>query len=217
MTDVVRRPGGETARTRKAALDATLAELAASGYGGLSVEAVAQRAGVHKTTLYRRWGSKEHLVVDAVQTFAADSVTAPDTGSIDEDLRLWARSILDTITAPDSGAVIKAIVGGAMEAEEVDKLLERFYTTRLAGIVPVVERAIESGQLPAGTDASEVIRQVSAPLYYRLLLTTEPLTPEVAELAARAALAAARAGVFVRRAPRTPRIARKVGRTRKKS
>ena len=192
------RPGGETARTRKAALDATLAELAVTGYGGLSVDAVALRAGVHKTTLYRRWGSKEHLVVDAVRTFAADSVIAPDTGTVDEDLRLWARSILETITAADSGAVIKAIVGGAIEAVEVRNLLADFYTTRLTAIVPVVERGIERGQLPDATDASEVIRQVSAPLYYRLLLTTEPLTPDTADLAAKAAVAAARAGVFVR-------------------
>jgi AcrR family transcriptional regulator len=192
-----KRPGGETARTRKAALDATLAELTASGYGGLSIDAVALRAGVHKTTLYRRWGSKQHLVVDAVRTFAAESVMAPDTGTVDEDLRLWARSILETITDTDSGAVVKVIVSGAMESVEVRDLLADFYATRLAAIVPVVDRAIQRGQLPDGTDAREVVRQVSAPLYYRLLLTTEPLTPEIADLAAEAALAAARAGVFL--------------------
>ena len=66
-----RRPGGRTARTRRAVLEATVAELAAHGYGALTVERVATRAGVHKTTLYRRWGGKQGLVAEAVEGFAA--------------------------------------------------------------------------------------------------------------------------------------------------
>src|SRR5687768_13717083 len=61
-----RRPGGRAARVRAAAIAATLAELAESGYTALSLERVAQRAGVHKTTLYRRWGSREELVLEAM-------------------------------------------------------------------------------------------------------------------------------------------------------
>src|SRR5215204_6185585 len=158
------RPGGRTARTRAAVLEATVAVLAARGYETLTVERVASRAGVHKTTLYRRWGGKVGLVIDAVETFAARQVQLPDTGSVDEDLRRWAHSILATLTGRESGAV---------------------------------ERAVERGQLPPGTDAAEVIKQLGAPLYYRLFVIEEPLTAEAADLAAAAAVAAARAGVFV--------------------
>jgi AcrR family transcriptional regulator len=192
------RPGGRTARTRTAVLDATVAELAAHGYGALTVEQVANRAGVHRTTLYRRWGGKQGLVADAVETFAAAEVELPDTGSVDQDLRRWARSILATLTARDSGAVVRALFAGAGERSELHDLRRRFYRTRSALVVPIVERAVERGQLPAGTDATEVIKQVGAPLYYQLLVIEEPLTVAAADLAAAAALAAARAGVFVR-------------------
>ena len=199
MPDAARaRPGGRTARIRASALDATLAELADRGYLALTVEGVAARAGVHKATLYRRWGGKEQLVLDAVEAFAAASVPeVPDTGSVDDDLRLWARSIVATITARDSGAVVRAL-SRAGDAPQVRDLQRRYYLTRLARVVPIVERAVRRGQLPAGTDATEVIKHVGAPLYYRLLVIAEPVTVDAADLAAAATTAAARAGVFVR-------------------
>jgi AcrR family transcriptional regulator len=191
------RPGGRTARTRAAVLDATVAELAAHGYEALTVERVAARAGVHKTTLYRRWGGKQGLLADAVETFGAAAVEVPDTGSVDEDLRRWARSIVAMLTARDSGAVVRALFSTG-ETPETRDLRRRFYRTRAALVVPIVERAVDRGELPAGTDAAEVIKQVGAPLYYRFLVIAEPLTTGAADLAAAAALAAARAGVFVR-------------------
>jgi AcrR family transcriptional regulator len=193
------RPGGRTARTRARVLDATIAELADRGYGALTVEGVAARAGVHKATLYRRWGGREQLVVDAVEAFAAASVPAvPDTGSVDQDLRLWAHSIVATITARDSGAIVRAL-SSAGDAPQVRDLQRRYYRTRLTQVLPIVERAVERGQLPTDTDAAEVIKHVGAPLYYRLLVIAEPVTVDAADLAAAAAVAAARAGVFVRR------------------
>jgi AcrR family transcriptional regulator len=189
------RPGGRTARTRAAVLDATVAELAARGYEALTVEQVAARAGAHKTTLYRRWGGKRGLVADAVEAFAAGAVEVPDTGSVDEDLRRWARSIVAMLTARDSGVVVRALLGTG-DTPETRDLRRRFYRTRSALVEPIVERAVERGELPPGTDAAEVIKQVGAPLYYRFLVIEEPLSPAAADLAAAAALAAARAGVF---------------------
>jgi AcrR family transcriptional regulator len=178
-------------------LDATVAELAAHGYEALTVEQVAARAGVHKTTLYRRWGGKRGLVADAVEAFAAGAVDVPDTGSVDEDMARWARSLVAMLTARDSGAVVRALFSTG-ETPETRDLRRRFYRTRSALVVPIVERAVRRGELPPGTDAAEVIRQVGAPLYSRFLVIAEPLTPAAADLAAGAALAAARAGVFVR-------------------
>jgi AcrR family transcriptional regulator len=199
MADTARvRPGGRTARTRAAVLDATVAELAEHGYAALTVETVAARSGVNKTTVYRRWGGKDGLLVDAVEVFGAGQVEVPDTGRVDDDLRLWARSIVTTLTAPTSGAVIRAVFNSAGDSPAVRHLRPRFWVTRSALVLPMVERAIERGQLPAGTDALEVIRHVGAPLYYRLLVLAEPPTVEAADLAAAVTLAAARAGVFVR-------------------
>ncbi|MFI0777237.1 TetR/AcrR family transcriptional regulator [Streptomyces sp. NPDC021212] len=84
------RPGGRTARTRAAVRDAVLTGLAEHGYPGRTVEYVAERSGVHKTTVYRRWGSVEGLVADALRLAGEDSWTAPDTGILDGDLRALA-------------------------------------------------------------------------------------------------------------------------------
>jgi AcrR family transcriptional regulator len=194
------RPGGRTARTRAAVLDATVAELVARGYAALTVERVANRAGVHKTTLYRRWGGKQGLVAEAVEAFAAAAVEVPDTGQVDEDLRRWARSIVAMLTDRDTGAVVRALFSTG-ETPEIRDLRRRFYRTRAALVKPIVERAVARGQVPAGTDAAEVIRQVGAPLYYRFLVIAEPLTTADADRAAAAALAAARAGVLARGRP----------------
>jgi AcrR family transcriptional regulator len=191
------RPGGRTARVRSAVLDATVAELIEHGYGGLTVDGVAARAGVNKTTLYRRWGGRDSLIVDAVETFAAAQAKVPDSGDIDEDLRLWARSILATLTGPVSGALVRAVFGGAGDSPQVRDLRHRFWLTRSTLVTPIVQRAVERGQLPAGTVPEEVIKHVGAPLYYRLLVLAEPLTPAAADLAAAVTAAAAHAGVFV--------------------
>jgi AcrR family transcriptional regulator len=193
----VARPGGRTARIRTAVLDATVAELVDRGFAGLTVEAVSFRAGVNKTTIYRRWGGREGLIVDAVETFAATQVDLPDTGTVEEDLRLWARSVLKTLTGPVSGALVRAIFSAAGDSPEMRELRHRFWLTRAALVRPLIERAIRRGQLPAGTDADEVIRHVGAPLYYRLLVLAEPLSGKAADLAAAVATIAAKAGVFV--------------------
>ena len=191
------RPGGRTARTRATVLDATVAELVEHGYGALKVDGVAARAGVNKTTIYRRWGGKDSLIVDAIENFAAAQADVPDSGDIDEDLQLWARSILATLTGPVSGALVRAIFGGAGDSPQVRDLRHRFWLIRSTLVRPMVERAVERGELPAGTLAEEVIKHVGAPLYYRLLVLDEPLTPDAARLAAAATAAAAHAGVFV--------------------
>jgi AcrR family transcriptional regulator len=178
-------------------LDATVAELVEHGFAGLTVEAVAKRAGVNKTTIYRRWGGRAGLIVDAVETFAAAQVDLPDTGTIEEDLRLWARSVLKTLTGPTSGALVRAVFSGAGDSSVVRELRHRFWLTRAALVRPMIDQAVRRGQLPIGTDADEVIRHVGAPLYYRLLVLAQPLSGEAADLAAAVATTAAKAGVFV--------------------
>jgi AcrR family transcriptional regulator len=197
VDSAVARPGGRTARVRTAVLDATVAELVEHGFAGLTVEAVSRRADVNKTTIYRRWGGREGLIVDAVETFAAAQVDLPDTGTIEEDLRLWARSVLKTLTGPISGALVRAVFSGAGDSSEVRELRHRFWLRRAALVRPLIDQAVRRGQLPIGTDADEVIRHVGAPLYYRLLVLAEPLSGEAADLAAAVATTAAKAGVFV--------------------
>ena len=190
------RPGGRTARTRAAVLDATLAELVDRGYEGMSVETVAGRAGVHKTTVYRRWGSKERLVAEALETAAESRIGAPETGYVEGDLRVLARAIQATLSGREGVAAVHALVSGARVSPEVGRIARRFWATRMAQVGPIVERAVERGQLRRGTRTAEVIEHLAAPLYYRLLVRGEPPTEADADLDAAVVLAAARAGVF---------------------
>src|SRR5690242_17540761 len=81
-----RRPGGRTARIRAQVLDAVLAELGEHGYDGLTMDAVAARADVHRTTVYRRWGDVGGLLADVLDAAGDDDWQPPDTGSLEADL-----------------------------------------------------------------------------------------------------------------------------------
>jgi AcrR family transcriptional regulator len=199
------RPGGRTARTRAAVLRATVAELATAGYDQLSLDAVAGRAGVHKTTVYRRWGDRERLVADALKALAAGRIQIPDTGDVDVDLHLLAGSVVETLASPEGAATVRAMVAGAQRSQIVHGIVTTFWAERTEQAGAIVRRAVERGQLPAGTSPAAVIRQLGAPLYHQLLVTLEPLDSGSAERAAAAAVAAARAGVFVQTAPGTDR------------
>ena len=86
-----RRPGGRTARNRAAIFQATLTELARHGYADLSFEAIAAQAGVHKSTLYRRWRTRDRLVAAAFMDISQRRVDVADTGDIDRDAQALAR------------------------------------------------------------------------------------------------------------------------------
>lgn len=190
------RPGGRTARTTQAVFAATLAELAARPYADISIETIAARAGVHKTTVYRRWRAKPDLVVDALSNAADARIEVPDTGSVESDLRALSRAVQATLSSPEGAATTKALCAAGLTSPEIAGVLARFWRIRLGAISTIVERAIERGELPEDTDAAATFEAVSAPLYYRLLVTGAPLTVQDADRNAAAALVAARAGVF---------------------
>jgi AcrR family transcriptional regulator len=191
------RPGGRTERTRRAALDATLELLGERGYSALTVEAVAERSGVHKTTLYRRWESAEGLVASALLMGTEQEWSAPDTGSLEGDLRAVNLELVHYFTAPAERELPTASISAAFLSPRAADALRAFYVDRHARSAAIVERAVARGEVPAGTDAVEVVRVASSPVFYRLFVSREDLTPRDAGIAAAAAAAAARAGVFV--------------------
>ncbi|MFH9178755.1 TetR/AcrR family transcriptional regulator [Streptomyces albogriseolus] len=193
------RPGGRTARVRAAVLRAAGDVLAEQGFAHLDLADVARRAEVGKTTVYRRWGTVTGLVADLLADMAEQSLPRAETGSLLGDLTANARLVRRTLADPRQGALFKAVIAAAACDTRTAEALHRFYEVRVAEWAPCVEQAVERGEAPEGTDALEVIRAVSAPLYYRLLTTGAPLDEETADRAARAAAAAARAGVFVAR------------------
>ncbi|WP_206325661.1 MULTISPECIES: TetR/AcrR family transcriptional regulator [unclassified Streptomyces] len=191
-----RRPGGRTARTRAAVRDAVLTGLAEHGYPSLTVEYLAEHSGVHKTTLYRRWGSVEGMVADALDLAGEDEWTPPDTGSLAGDLRALAHEVVEGFRDPADAAAPTAFVGAAFQSPRAADALRAFYGERFRRCETVVTRAVDRGEAPVGTDAGAVVRAVSAPLFLRLFVTREAVDERLADQAADAALAAVTAGVF---------------------
>jgi AcrR family transcriptional regulator len=190
------RPGGRTARTRAAVLAAVVAELTEHGYPGASVERVALRAGIAKSTIYRRWGGLSGLLADVMAGYAAREIPVPDEGDLGADLQAAARAVVAALSDPAIGAAFASIVAAAATDPGARGMLLRFIGARAGVMSVIVRRAVSRGELPAGTDAAEAIQTVTAQLYYRLFIVGEPLTEAVADRAAAIAAAAARAGAF---------------------
>lgn len=112
------RPGGRTARTRTAVLAATRAELTDTGLARMTVEKVAARAGVAKTTVYARWRDISGLIVDLLSELTVRTVPVPDTGSLEEDLRQLARSLLELFRSTEDLVMFEAIFATALHDRE---------------------------------------------------------------------------------------------------
>ncbi|MCG7525584.1 TetR/AcrR family transcriptional regulator [Streptomyces sp. OfavH-34-F] len=192
------RPGGRTARVREAVLRAAGDALAEHGFDRLDLADVARRAEVGKTTVYRRWSSPTGLIADLLDDMAEQSTPRARTGSLDGDLRANARLVLTTLTDPRQGALFRSVIAAATCDPRTAQALHRFYAIRVEEWAGCVTDAVERGELPAGTDPHEVVRAVSAPLYYRLLASGDPLDEAAADRAATATVLAAKAGAYVR-------------------
>lgn len=195
-TPAAARPGGRTARNTEAVFAATIDELTERSYAEACIESIAARAGVHKTTVYRRWGTKAELVTQALTATAGTMIEVPDTGSAGSDLRALARSVQAVLSSPRGAAATRTLLAGAATAPEIRQLMQQFWAARLSAISVIADRATARGEIPEGTGAAPLMHAMAAPLYYKLLVTGEPLTRRDADLAAAAALAAAQAGVF---------------------
>ncbi|WP_392672488.1 TetR/AcrR family transcriptional regulator [Streptomyces sp. LN785] len=192
------RPGGRTARVRESVLRAAGDALAEHGFDGLDLADVARRAEVGKTTVYRRWSTPTGLIADLLDDMAEQSSPRTDTGSLIDDLRANARLVVKTLSDPRQGPLFRSVIAAAACDARTAESLHRFYAIRIAEWAGCVTQALERGELPEGTDPGEVVRAVSAPLYYRLLISGDPLDTAAADRAAEAAAAAARAGAYVR-------------------
>ena len=196
MTSTPQRPGGRSARVREAVLAATAAELSERGFAAMTIEDIAARSGVHKTTIYRRWSTLSQLVADAAVEISANTVPIPDTGSIESDLREMARSIVALVTSESGGALVAALFSDAVRTPEVARLKREFYSARYELADIVVRRAVERGEISEKVSAADLLAAVAAPIYYRLLVADLPVDRSVADRAAAGALAAAHAGAL---------------------
>lgn len=149
-----RRPGGRSERVGRDALEAVLDELALAGYGDFSVERVAERAGVNKVTLYRRWGGRDALIAAAIRTAPPDTHPVPDTGTLRGDLVAYAEAHL-AFFADERAAAITRVMS-ATTAPALVAARRELYTHREARVRSLFTRAARRGELrtTAGVDVA---------------------------------------------------------------
>jgi AcrR family transcriptional regulator len=170
------RPRSEKAQ--KAILAAAIDLLLEQGLHAMSMDAVAEQAGVSKATIYRWWPSKELLALDALATewqLIAPEATR-DTGSLRGDLLARLRPWLRLLRDKPYGRVVAGLVATAQaDAEFAELYLERFVRPRRDAMRPVLLRAVERGEIPRNIDLEVVLDLIYGPIYHRMLHGHAPL------------------------------------------
>jgi AcrR family transcriptional regulator len=153
-----RRPGRpRSAQAHTAILDAAVALFVEEGFEGMGVEAVAARAGAGKATIYRRWPSKEDLVIDAIAGVLAEA-PATDTGEVREDLVQLARELHGLMGSSTTGGVFPRMAAEVARGSRLGRLYgERVIGPRRAALARALHCGIARGELPVGTDVELAI------------------------------------------------------------
>jgi AcrR family transcriptional regulator len=158
-----------------AILEAAWAEVIEKGYGGLTVEGIAERAGVGKQTLYRWWPSKAAVLLEAVNTRSQRTSEFPDTGDILADIGGQIAGVAEFLAA-DGGAVQRALLAAAQSDPELaEEIRRQVIEPRTSACVRRLTKAQADGQLRPDVDPLDIVELVYAPLYYRLILGTRPI------------------------------------------
>ncbi|WP_370290044.1 TetR-like C-terminal domain-containing protein [Nocardioides sp.] len=177
---VRRRTGGRSAAVRSAVLGAALAALE-EGSTALSLPDLAARAGVAPSSLYRRWGSWEAVVVDALLASSEAAVPVPDTGTLRGDLLAYVGTVAGHLASPRGRALARAAVSSGHHAG-AHEVRRRFWTTRFELARVMFDRARERGELPAsGADDLLLLELLVAPLHFRALVTGDDARAALAE------------------------------------
>ncbi|MFC3505323.1 TetR/AcrR family transcriptional regulator [Micromonospora krabiensis] len=157
--------------TDAAILGATIDLLRETGYGGLSIEAVATRARVTRPTIYRRWPDKAQLVVEALSR-AVPPAPAPDTGDTRTDLHHLANGLVDRLVRTGLAPVVLGVLADSNGRDDLAAPLRDLYLhPRLDTITDVVNRGIARGDLPRDTSPDTARDLLAGPLVYRWLVS----------------------------------------------
>ena len=175
-TSPQKRPGGRSARVGAAVLDATLRLLVERGYAGLRLDDVAAEAGVHKTTVYRRWGSREALVVDATLHFSEQHIPVPDTGNARDDLVALTAEFLAAAESTWGRAIMNALLSAAATEPGIADVARELFQRRTAVLKTIVVRAKARGELPPGLKPDHVFELIFGPVYGRVFFWNRPVS-----------------------------------------
>jgi AcrR family transcriptional regulator len=158
-------------------LEQVLLLLGSRGYAGLTLDDLATRSGVAKTTILRRWPSKAAVAAAGVERLALQSVDVPDSGTLRDDLHALLRSAAETF-ARGRGQFVPRLLREAGHHPEITDLLFTVIHTRRQAYRRALALAIARGELAPSADQDLLIDLLIGPIWTRLLITHDPITPE---------------------------------------
>ena len=159
--------------------EAVLDELAEQGFSRLSMEAVAKRAGVGKSALYRRWSSKQDMALAVIAEFSVARATFPDTGSLHGDLRASLDALMDWLTHPRFSRILPDLVAEMVRNPELAALVDSMTGgPRREQAARIFQRAIERGELHPDVDTELALDLIAGPVYWRLVVRAVDVSPD---------------------------------------
>ncbi|MGO9955152.1 MAG: TetR/AcrR family transcriptional regulator [Solirubrobacteraceae bacterium] len=158
-------------------LKAAVDELAEVGYGGVTIESVAARARVGKSTIYRHWPDKLTLIADAFETFHEQMV--PDLGDLPvrQSVALLVRHVAEVVVDSTFSRCIPALIEGAERDERLRAFHHRYSTERRQALIDLIARGVRDGQVSTSVDPDLATTALLGAIFYRRLMTSEPFDP----------------------------------------
>ena len=170
------RPRSEQAR--QAILRSTLRILGQSGFSDLTIEDVADHAGVGKATVYRWWPNKGALIADAFASSTTRKLRFPDTGSVFSDMSRQMRQLVKVFRSPRGRIVSAILAAGQNDKDLIASFRDRFLRPRRQEAYATLRRGIRRGELRKDIDPDLVLDSLYGPIYMRFLIRHDRLTPE---------------------------------------
>jgi AcrR family transcriptional regulator len=161
-------------RSRAAVIAAARDLMLEVGLGEVTIDGVAARSGVAKTTIYRHWPDRNHLLLEVFEDTAVDDVV-PTTDDLEADLVACLRLLVAKLIDPEHSGLIAAMIEAAERDEEFRRISRPYIDARRKPILSRLRRAVRDGQLPSDTDVELTCAALVGPLFYRGLLTRQSL------------------------------------------
>lgn len=161
-------------------LEVTLEDLARLGYHRLSVPDVATRAGLNKTSVYRRWPTKRALVAAALERALGHDAPLPDTGALRSDMLAFALVAAGWVASPVGRGVMKTLFADG-EDPELRALVDTLFRAQATGPLALFRRAEARGELPPGADVPMALTVIAGALAHRVFVEHGPVTPDFVE------------------------------------
>jgi AcrR family transcriptional regulator len=170
--EIRRRVGGRSARVHDSVLKSVFDLIAEQGIENFSIAAIAARADVHETSIYRRWPSRDLLINEACRHHMEDALPIPDTGSLRGDLIAFQRQARDML-ASRQGKVILTLTQLQNQRSRANR--HAYWQQRFRRLRLMFDRAVARGEFPRDADPVVALQTLIAPVYFRLLVTAEKL------------------------------------------